>query len=57
MIPGKYYSINSNQGTIGLDGEREIELLPNNEIKIFLDLDGPYVVDVESVHKFIVEKR
>ena len=56
MIPGKYYLINSNQGTIGLDGEREIELLPKNEIKIVLDLNGPYVVDVESVHKFIVGK-
>ena len=51
MKSGKKYPIDLNSGTIALDGEREVELLPKNKVAVSLDLDGPNVVDVEFVHR------
>ena len=39
------------QGTIALDGEREIPLLPEQEMVISLNPNGPRVVQVERVHE------
>lgn len=39
------------QGTIALDGEREIPLLPGQEMVISLNPNGPRVVQVERVHE------
>jgi len=36
------------KGTIALDGEREVELLPNQKVHAQLSTDGPWVVDVSQ---------
>ena len=46
MMPGEQIEIDLHQGTIALDGEREVELLPNQKVHAQLSMDGPWVVDV-----------
>jgi len=46
IMPGEQISIDLHPGTIALDGEREVELLPNQKVHAILNLDGPWVVDV-----------
>ncbi len=51
MKPNDFHSINIQNGTVALDGEREVELLPDKRVEVALDINGPYVVDVETVLK------
>ena len=51
MKPNDFHSVNVQNGTVALDGEREVELLPGRQVAVVLDLNGPYVVDVEVVLK------
>ena len=44
--PGEKIDIKLESGTIALDGEREVELLPNQKVYVSLSMDGPWVVDV-----------
>ena len=46
IAPGEKIEIDQHPGTIALDGEREIELLPDQVVHAALSLDGPWVVDV-----------
>ena len=46
IMPGEQIEIDLHQGTIALDGEREVELLPNQKVHAQLSTDGPWVVDV-----------
>lgn len=46
IAPGEKVDINLHPGTIALDGEREVELLPNQNVHASLSMDGPWVVDV-----------
>jgi len=46
ITPGEKIDINLQSGTIALDGEREVELLPNQHVYASLSMDGPWVVDV-----------
>ena len=46
IAPGEKIEINSHSGTIALDGEREVELLPGQDVYATLSMDGPWVVDV-----------
>ncbi len=46
IMPGEQIEIDLHPGTIALDGEREVELLPNQKIHAQLSTDGPWVVDV-----------
>jgi predicted polyphosphate/ATP-dependent NAD kinase len=46
FYPGEKIEINTQPGTVALDGEREVELLPNQKVFAMLELDGPWVVDV-----------
>jgi predicted polyphosphate/ATP-dependent NAD kinase len=46
ITPGEKIDINMQPGTIALDGEREVELLPNQKVYASLSMDGPWVVDV-----------
>jgi len=46
ITPGEKIDINLQSGTIALDGEREVELLPNQHVHASLSMDGPWVVDV-----------
>ena len=45
--------IKTHPGTIALDGEREIELLPDNTYYAILNLDGPWVANVQKSMKFL----
>jgi hypothetical protein len=51
MKPNEFHSVNVQNGTVALDGEREVELLPDKRVEVALDINGPYVVDVEAVLK------
>ncbi len=46
--PGEKIEITQHPGTIALDGEREVELLPNQSVFASLSTDGPWVVDVSK---------
>lgn len=46
IAPGEQVDINLHPGTIALDGEREVELLPDQTVYTSLSMDGPWVVDV-----------
>ena len=46
IFPGEKIEINLQPGTIALDGEREVELLPGQKVYASLSMDGPWVVDV-----------
>jgi predicted polyphosphate/ATP-dependent NAD kinase len=47
LQPGDAIQVPLRPGTVALDGEREVELLPNTEVTVTLDMNGPLVVDVE----------
>jgi len=51
MKPNEFHSVNVQNGTVALDGEREVELLPDRRVEIALDINGPYVVDEVTVLK------
>ena len=46
IVPGEKIDITLQPGTIALDGEREVELLPDQKVYASLSTDGPWVVDV-----------
>jgi len=46
IAPGEKIDITLQPGTIALDGEREVELLPDQKVYASLSMDGPWVVDV-----------
>ena len=48
MIPGEKIDIDLKPGTVALDGEREVELLPDNKVYAVMSADGPWVVDVPT---------
>jgi hypothetical protein len=48
MKPGISYPIDSRRSaTLALDGERQITLHTGDEAMVRLDLEGPWIVDVE----------
>ena len=49
ITPGEKIDIKLRLGTIALDGEREVELLPDQNVHASLSMDGPWVVDVSKV--------
>ncbi len=48
LDPGKAHRLDHPRGTVALDGEREIEFGPQDEVSIELASDGPVIVDVRS---------
>lgn len=50
---GESLPIDLHPGTIALDGEREVELLPNQDVSIRLSEEGPLVVDVDTTMESI----
>lgn len=46
ISPGEKIAIDQHPGTIALDGEREVELLPDQAVYASMSVDGPWVVDV-----------
>lgn len=53
FTPGEKIEIKQFPGTIALDGEREVELLPDQDVYATLSLDGPWVVDVTKAMTLI----
>ena len=47
--PGEPQTIAKAQGVIALDGEREIEIGPDQQVTLRLDRNGPLSIDVEKV--------
>jgi hypothetical protein len=49
LLPGESVRLESGPGTVALDGEREIELLTDqDEIAVTLNPHGPFVVDIPA---------
>ncbi len=48
MEPGDSLPVDLHRGTIALDGEREVELLPGGHVEVRLSNDGPLVLDVDK---------
>ena len=44
--PGEMVELTPRVGSIALDGEREIEIGPDDEVEVRLDLNGPLTIDV-----------
>jgi len=53
MEPGERWLIERRPGTIALDGEREVTLLPGQRVEIALALNGPNVVDVNHALRLL----
>ena len=53
MQPGERHLVDRRPGTIALDGEREVTLLPGRKVEIVLGLEGPRVVDVTAVLRLL----
>ena len=47
--PGEVVRMASTSGSLALDGEREIELGPHDQVEVRLDANGPLTIDVEEV--------
>lgn len=56
MQPGERRLIERRPGTIALDGEREVTLLPGRKVEIALALDGPNVVDVTHALRLLAPR-
>ncbi len=48
LEPGEGMPVDLRPGTIALDGEREVELLPGQQVEIRLSNSGPLVLDVDK---------
>jgi len=48
LEPGEAVGISPGYGSLALDGEREIELTPEDEVEVTLSADGPLTVNVEE---------
>jgi hypothetical protein len=48
LSPGERFKIVTPEGTVALDGEREIPFREGDLMEIGLDRDGPFVVEVEQ---------
>lgn len=57
MEPGDSMPVGLYPGTVALDGEREVELLPGGEVSVRLETHGPLVVDVEKTMAFVAAIR
>jgi hypothetical protein len=49
LEPGEVVELLPGGGSLALDGEREIELGPGDQIQVSLDATGPLTIDVEGV--------
>lgn len=49
LLPGTPVVFEPNQGTLALDGERELELVPGATVVVALELDGPLTLDIDAI--------
>ena len=57
LSPGHKRRIGQERGTIALDGEREVELLPGRTVEIGLNPNGPRVVDIVGTHGLLAGRN
>lgn len=57
LRPGERRLIDQRPGTLALDGEREVTLLPGMKVEVVLNLEGPRVVDVAHVLRLLAPKN
>ena len=57
LSPGNRRRIGQERGTIALDGEREVELLPGRVVEIGLNPNGPRVVDIVGTHSLLAGRN
>lgn len=57
LRPGQKRRIGQERGTIALDGEREVELLPGRIVEIGLNPNGPRVVDIVGTHGLLAGRN
>lgn len=57
LRPGERRLIDRRPGTLALDGERELTLLPGMKVEVVLNLEGPRVVDVAHVLRLLAPKN
>ena len=53
LRPGQRRMVQPGGGTIALDGEREVELLPGRTVEIGLNSNGPRVLDFVRTHELL----
>jgi predicted polyphosphate/ATP-dependent NAD kinase len=56
MKPGERIEVGIQQGTVALDGEREVELLRGQKVEVRLDLHGPLVLDIARAHMLLATR-
>ena len=56
ILPGEKHPVSLRRGTIALDGEREVELIPSQSVEVSLAMDGPYVVDIVKTHELLAQQ-
>lgn len=56
IAPGEKIEIDLHPGTIALDGEREVELLPGQNIYATLSMAGPWVVGVAKAMQLLATR-
>ncbi|MDD2336568.1 MAG: NAD(+)/NADH kinase [Geobacteraceae bacterium] len=54
---GEVQIIESTSGTLALDGEREIEFGQNDRLKVWLETNGPLIVDISKAMDQAVKNR
>lgn len=54
---GEVQTIESTSGTMALDGEREIEFGENDRVKVWLELNGPVIVNIKKALDQAVKNR
>jgi len=57
IYPNELWPLQTSRGAVALDGEREIEFGPRDQVVVSLDLDGPVTVDIGKVMELAVEHR
>ena len=55
--PGEVQKITQTEGVIALDGEREIEFESDQQVTLWLDINGPISIDVEKVMSLAVRDK
>jgi hypothetical protein len=56
LRPREVVPVNMENGVVTLDGEREFVFRKGDEINVWLDLDGPFTIDVPRVLHIAAER-
>lgn len=56
LRPNEYIPVHMSNGVVTLDGEREFAFRKDDKINVWLDLDGPFTIDVPRVMHAAAER-